>query len=119
MKQWTIQWEGEHVSLNDLYSMNNWRKRHQIKKLWREKFGSMIDSANLEHMDAYELYVHYRSRLDPSNVSAIVKLFEDTLKTKGFIIDDSMKYCRGIHIIPEPEFNQKEYRIIIKSCKLT
>lgn len=117
MREWTIEWEGEHVSLNDLYSMNNWRKRHQIKKKWREKFGEMIDSKDFELMDKYELFVYFRSRLDPSNVSAIVKLFEDTLKTKGFIVDDSIKYCNGIHIIPDLSFRQKQYRIVVKSCK--
>ncbi|MDB4349053.1 hypothetical protein OAA64_01880 [bacterium] len=117
MKQWEIEWEGEHVSLNDLYSMNNWRKRHQIKKYWRQLFSDMIDSAGLEKINQYELYVYYNSRLDPSNVSAIVKLFEDTLKTKGFIIDDSKKYCKGIHIIPDLEMRNKQYKVVLRRCK--
>ena len=114
MKEWVIEWQGQHVSLNDLYSMNNWRKRHQIKKYWRGVFGEMIESVGIDSMEEYELFVYYNSRLDPSNVSAIVKLFEDTAKQKGVIIDDSKKYCRGIHIIPDLEMKSKSYKIVLR-----
>jgi len=47
----------------------------------------------------------------------MVKLFEDTLKDLGLIIDDSKKFCKRISLYPNLEMKSKHYRIKIKKIR--
>lgn len=124
---WQILYTGKGVSLNDFYSQGHFSKRNEIKKKYAEIFNKLILEEKVEPIEKYILTCYFNSRHDTSNVSGMVKIFEDTLagvhnrrKGIGFyeyprmIPDDSKKYCLGIEIYPDLELPLNTFKFIIK-----
>ena len=114
---WIFSWDGQHISLNDWYSASHWIKRHKQKQKWTLIFLEIMQKFKPFTVDEYTLQLEYNSRLDPSNTITMIKLFEDFLKNKNVIKDDSKKYCKGIHIMPREDFAKKHYRITLNKIK--
>ena len=123
-RSWEIVYSGEGVSLNDFYSQGHFSKRMNIKNKYSAIFRKLIVDAGVERIDKYSLSCIYRSRHDPSNVSGMIKLFEDTLagnKSRGrvsykynpLIEDDSKLYCKKIEIIPDLSLPNNTFKFIL------
>jgi hypothetical protein len=118
---------GKGVSLNDFYSQGKFYFRNKIKKEYTELFNGLIQEAGVQPIEKYILTCYFNSRFDTSNVSGMIKMFEDTLagvhnRRKGYgvyeyprlIPDDSSKYCMGIEIYPDFNLEKNTYKFIIK-----
>ena len=92
---------GELFSLNQLYSSGHWRTRSNLKKKYREIFGSLIKEYNPVKKNKFSLIIFYNSRHDPDNITGMEKMFTDVLKTEGVIIDDSKKYYKLYCVVPD------------------
>lgn len=123
-RTWEITYKGPGISLNDFYSQGHWHKRVGIKNKYSAIFRDLIEKAGVEKLDQYSLLCIYNSRHDPSNISGMIKLFEDTLagnksrvkKTFRYtplIGDDSKKYCKGIHIVPDLSLKINTFKFIL------
>lgn len=108
MADFYVRWTG-HFSLNDLYSSGHWRTRNNLKKKWKPIFTEAIQKADVSKMEKYKLHIRYNSRLDPSNVTGMLKILEDALQEMGLTKDDSKKYCRGVSVEPDESLKSKEY----------
>lgn len=124
-RKWEVTYKGAGFSLNDFYSQGHYSKRQGIKDSFAKKFRALIDKEKVEEIEQYRLTCEYNSRHDPSNISGMVKVFEDTLagnpnKKKGtrkfppLIIDDNKFYCKGITIIPNLDFKLNTFKFIIE-----
>lgn len=126
-RTWEIIYLGKGVSLNDFYSQGRFYKRSQIKKEYSGIFSRLIAESGMEPIDKYILTCYFNSRHDTSNVSGMVKMFEDTLagdhnRRKGYgvyehprmIPDDDKKHCLGIEIYPDLNLPKDCYKFVIK-----
>jgi hypothetical protein len=115
---YSVDWNGQHISLNDWYSGgNHWTVRDTMKRRWHQIFKEVLEPLDMPKLIEYELELVYNSRLDPTNTITMVKLFEDTMKDLGLIIDDSKKYCKKITLLPNLEMKNKHYIINIKKIR--
>lgn len=103
------------ISLNDWYSSSHWTKRNKQKKEWKSLFEEVIISNKPLKMSEYRIELHVNSRHDPSNTITVIKLFEDTLKELGCIVDDSPKYCKSITIKPDENLEKPSFKIVLES----
>jgi len=115
---WAITWYGDHISLNAWYSAKHWSIRATQRTKWHKWYGEIVKeqqpSLLLTKINQYEIYLTYRSRLDPSNTITMVKLFEDYLQEVGVLEGDDRKHCKGVHLIPDDDWeDDKSYCIKI------
>ena len=126
-RQWEVVYIGKGVSLNDFYSQGHYYKRNELKKKYTAIFHELISEAGVEPIDKYILTCYFNSRHDTSNVSGMIKMFEDTLagvhnRRKGYevyeyprlIPDDDKSHCLGIEIYPDLELPKNCFKFIIK-----
>jgi len=99
-KVYRIEWKG-HFSLNKLYEGGHWTRRNSLKQKWKLIFTEAIQASGATKLPMYTLTIRYNSRLDPSNVTGMLKVLEDTLRELGLIVDDTKKFCRGVGIVPD------------------
>lgn len=124
---WEIVYTGKGVSLNDFYSQGHFYKRNELKKKYTAIFNKLIQEAGVEPIDKYILTCYFNSRHDTSNVSGMIKMFEDTLagvhnRRAGYqvyefqrlIPDDDKSHCLGIEIYPDTELPKNTYKFILK-----
>lgn len=114
-KRYEVSWEG-HFSLNKLYEGGHWTRRNGLKQKWKATYMALIAEAKIPKIARYTLEIRYNSRLDPSNVTGMLKVFEDTLTEMGIIPDDSKKFCRGIGIVPDESLKSGSYVAVITVC---
>lgn len=112
-----FKWSGEHISLNEWYSAKHWTVRYDKKAHWSSVFKPLIEAQKLPKIGTYKIELIYNSRLDPTNTITMIKLFEDTLKDLGYIIDDNKHYCKEVKITPDFDKKNKEYEIILNVIK--
>jgi hypothetical protein len=103
------------ISLNDWYSAKHWTHRNKQKQIWQERFFPIIMNNKPSGVDQYKLKMLFNSRHDPSNVITMIKLFEDSLVSHGFLKSDTKKHCKGITIEPSEELPKKSFVIILES----
>lgn len=98
-------YEGKGVSLNDYYSSKHWTHRNRLKNNYSNIFNSLMDSSigDFQCEEKYGLCVIYNSRHDPDNVTGLSKIFQDCLKKREIIKDDSKKFCKFFCIINNNE----------------
>ena len=101
-KVYNIEWKG-HFSLNALYEGGHWSRRNKLKQSWKMIFTEAIQKSGATRLPMYTLTIRYNSRLDPSNVTGMLKVLEDTLRELGLIVDDTKKFCRGIGVVPDED----------------
>lgn len=122
---WEVTFQGQGFSLNDFYSQGHYYKRSKIKNEFSDKFRKLIDEAGVKEIDKYIITFFFNSRHDTSNVTGMIKVFEDTLmgnpnRKKGtykfppLIKDDSSKYCKGIEVYPDENLEHNTFKFIIK-----
>lgn len=123
---YTITYQGQGVSNNQFYSSQHWSVRHGIKVKYDKVFWYKLLEAKLPQMQEYLLYIFYNSKHDPSNVTAMLKLFEDSLKEerkegvvtkKGWIYDDTKKYCKGVGQHPDEKLPNNTFEFVILHLK--
>jgi hypothetical protein len=123
---YTVVFEGKAVSNNEFYSSQHWTVRHGIKTKFGKIFWYKLLEAKLPQMEEYQLYIFYNSKHDPSNVTAMLKLFEDSLKEerkegkvvkKGWIYDDTKKYCKGVGQHPDETLPNNTFEFVILHLK--
>lgn len=107
-KVYLIKWEG-HFSLNKLYEGGHWTRRNNLKQSWKLIFTEAIQRSGATKLPKYTLTIRYNSRLDPSNVTGMLKVLEDTLRELGLIVDDTKKFCKGVGIIPDEDMKSGSY----------
>jgi hypothetical protein len=120
----TIVYSGRGVSLNKFYSQGHWSTRSNIKNTYRKVFTELLDNnKDIRWVDKYFLAIYYNSAHDPDNVIGMEKVFTDTLKQekdkagniiyKGYIQDDSKKYCRGVSIFPDEQLPKNTFKFVL------
>lgn len=123
---YTVVFQGQGVSNNAFYSSQHWKVRHGIKDKFGKIFWYKLLEAKLPQMQEYQLYIFYNSKHDPSNVTAMLKLFEDSLKEernegivtkKGWIYDDTKKYCKGVGQHPDESLPNNTFEFVILHLK--
>ncbi len=123
---YTVVFQGQGVSNNAFYSSHHWKVRHGIKEKFGKIFWYKLLEAKLPQMEEYQLYIFYNSKHDPSNVTAMLKLFEDSLKEerkegvvtkKGWIYDDTKKYCKGVGQHPDETLPNNTFEFVILHLK--
>ena len=109
-----ISWEGKHVSLNVLYSQVHWSKRKKQRDEWHDFFYKNLLSYKKPKKKTYKILMKYNSRLDVSNTIIMIKYLEDVIVKKlKWYKDDSIKYCKGISIVPDERMKKKSYMVKI------
>ena len=114
LEELKFQWQGKDISLNAWYSSKHWTHRDKQKKDWHSFFKQMIEHP-YPYFEKYSISLEFNSRLDPSNTITMVKLLEDTLQELGVISGDDLKYCSGVHLIPNKTMKKKSYKIVVKN----
>ena len=107
-----ITYTGKGISLNGVKSLP-WRVTEANKNRLKEAFGWLIIIAKMKHMKRYRIEAHYNSRLDPTNIAFMVKIYEDAIKKAGLIPEDNKKFCRGINLLPDETLPPNTYKFII------
>lgn len=102
------------ISLNDWYGSRHWGIRKKQKDTWFKIFKDAISDNPPEKIVKYRLELSVNSRHDPSNTITIIKIFEDTLKELGYIIDDSPKYCKEIILRPDENLPKKSFKLLLE-----
>lgn len=109
--------KGQWLSLNKIYSSNRWI-RTNTKNEYKKIFKALILEMGISNqIMKYKIDVRYLSKMDSLNVAGGLKIFEDSMKELGLIIDDSKKYQKGISIEPDFTLNHNEYVITITEIK--
>lgn len=128
MTEYEIVYKGKGFSANDFYSQRNYFLRQRIKNVYGRIFRDLIEEAGVEKMEQYGIDVEYNSRHDPSNISGMLKVFEDSLagmkkskkKTSMFeplIPDDSKFYCKWVSIKPNLKLKSDTFKFKITKIK--
>lgn len=128
ISEYFITFEGQGFSANDFYAQRHHMARSNIKNKYGKIFRSLIEEAGVTPMLEYTIDVEYNSRHDPSNISGMLKVFEDALagmkksktKTSMFsplIPDDSKLYCKGISIKPDLKLKLNTFKFKITKLK--
>lgn len=113
IKEMLFEWDGVDISLNKFYSAPHWIIRKKEKDFWKMFFGRMpIESSR--KIDKYQITIYYNSRLDCDNVVLHAKFFCDYLREIGLVEDDSKKFYRGLHIIPDETLGKKHYKLYLQ-----
>ena len=126
--EYLITFEGQGFSANDFYTQRHHMVRSNIKNKYGNLFRSLIEEAGVTYMLQYRIDMEYNSRHDPSNVSGMLKVFEDSLagmkksktKTSMFdplIPDDSKQYCKGVSITPDLNLKLNTFKFKITKLK--
>ena len=113
IKELLFEWEGTDISLNKFYSSPHWTLRNREKDFWKMFFAKMPIEDNRK-IDEFQITIYYNSRLDCDNVVLHAKFFCDYLRSVELIIDDSKKYYKGLHIIPDESLNKKHYKLYLQ-----
>lgn len=112
MKQYEIVYTGACLSLNNVKSQH-WRKTEKQKNDIKARVKVLLVLAKVSFMKRYRIAMLYNSRHDLINVAFMIKIIEDCCKTKGYIIDDTKKFCRGILIEPDETLPTNTFKFII------
>lgn len=92
----------------------NWRSDHGERKAWtkliesaeasidwntiREQFGSPVPVITRMRLEILRLAPNQRYMMDADNLAFCAKRLQDTLKEKGYIIDDNMRWLDGPYV---------------------
>jgi hypothetical protein len=128
VKEYEVIYIGKGFSLNDFYSQGHYSIRNNLKNKYGKIFRSLIDEVGVPPMQQYKLSLKFNSRHDPSNMAAMIKVFEDCMvgmkkRKSGFftydplVPDDSKKYCKGIYIEPDLELKTDTFVFTIHKIK--
>lgn len=103
-------------SMNKIWEARHWTARKKMRDDWHMIVRSKVREKNLM-LTYYTMTLEYHSRLDPSNVCVAIKMVEDCLVKMKNLTDDSPKYCRGLHTIPNERLPKNKYIFRITSLK--
>jgi hypothetical protein len=109
---YTITYTGKGLSLNQVKSQN-WQDTERQKKAIMKVMSVLILQVRIQHMRQYRIDTLYNSRLDPDNVTPMVKILCDIIRRKGYTIDDSKKYWKGFSIAPDATLPHNTYQFTI------
>lgn len=126
--EYNITYVGKGFSANDFYAQRHYHFRQNIKNTYGRVFRSLIEEAGVEPMEQYGIDVEYNSRHDPTNISGMLKVFEDALagmkkskkKTSMFdplIPDDSKYHCKWASIRPNLKLKTNTFKFKITKIK--
>lgn len=102
---YSITHKGKVLTNNDAIS-KHWRTNKKLKDELKSSFYYKIKQAKMKFIETYEFYCFANTRHDLDNLSMTCKIFQDQMKEAGVITDDSPKYCKGFHIIPDKRLNK-------------
>ena len=89
-KHYKIDYTGEVVSFNSVYSGGHWSKRSGIKNSYNKIFSVLLAEANVKPMKEMSLVVFFNTKHDTDNLGYILKMIVDTMKGK-YIENDGNK----------------------------
>lgn len=112
-----VLYEGQGVSLNKFYSQGHWSVRNNIKNKYKPIITLLLKEAKVPKMDEFGLVIEYNSRHDPDNVTGMEKLFVDSMKENGLIIDDHKKYYKFYCVTPNLELANNTFIFKIYKIK--
>ena len=108
-----FEWQGADISLNKFYSSPHWTVRSKEKNFWKGLF-SRIPIKDTPPIDEFQITLKYNSRLDVDNTILHCKFLIDYLRSVGILIDDTKRYYRGLHIIPDETMGKKHYILTLE-----
>lgn len=102
----------KHPSLNMIYSSKHWTARSKAKNEWRNIFIEMLKVSDIrKDISKYEIDVISNNNYDVDNDIMLVKFFNDSLVSSGFVKDDNRRYFKGFSIHHSDEL--EKYNAII------
>lgn len=107
LREYNFEFNEKWVSNNDFYGSKHWAVRHGLKKKYAKIFTDLTNGKIKSKMDLFSIEIIYNSRLDVDNVVGGAKIFVDTLKNNGHIVEDNKKYYIGLNIQPDWIFGVK------------
>lgn len=113
MATYSFLYAGEVVSLNKLYASNSWKIRSVLKNRFHQIFSVYFLAAKVKKMKKYELHMFVNSRHDIDNLAAMAKFAVDSLRKGGYVVDDTTKYYRGLHIVVDKSLRKGTIKFLI------
>jgi len=101
-------------SLNRWYAGSHWSARHKTK----QELQGMILAALMRtpgvKFTTFRVHYRYNNKFDCDNTITAIKIFVDTMKTAGIILDDSPKYFKGLCIEYDKglEYNEHYFEVV-------
>ncbi|WP_192820164.1 hypothetical protein [Rufibacter sp. LB8] len=114
--EYQITYSGKWLSINQAYNSNRF-SRGKVKNDFKAIYKPLLLELGItSQIQKYCLEVRYWSKLDSLNVSAGLKIFEDSAVELGLIINDDKRFGKGITIIPDSTLKHNTY--IVKIIEL-
>ena len=97
-----VPFEGS-LSSNKVYSTPHWTARSKMQKIWHSKFRRACTEAYPKGIGSakatlFSVDLQCRNRLDIDNNSIMFKMFVDTLRELGWVVEDSTKHFKSMSI---------------------
>lgn len=127
--EYTITYVGQGVSWNQIYGAsgkNSWKIRKTLVDRYKKIFTVLLLEAKLPWFNEYEITLEYNSRHDLDNAGCMIKCLQDCFKQdrlgdqiikKGWVHDDSKKYCKRLTIVPNESLENNTFKFILKKLK--
>jgi len=107
-KHYKLVWDGEMVSLNQLYSQKHWSARSAMKNKYIKIFTTLLLQAKVKPMRELSIVLFYSSRMDVDNCVCGCKFLSDAVKGK-YLEDDSAKFYKALFMIHDSELPKGTY----------
>jgi len=108
-KNYRITYCGKGVSLNQYYTAKHWTTRAKLKNTYKDIFVDLLSKSDIAPMTKFVIVLFFNSRHDTNNVIGLEKIFSDTLKEQGYIVDDNKKFYRGLMIFPDEDLKMNTF----------
>ena len=107
-------WEEEKTpSLNEWYKAQLWPNRKKLKDKWDTRFLSLLSCHEKVCFKEHALLLEYNSKIDLSNIAAVVKMIKDIMKKRQWIIDDSPKYFKSLNVFNNKKLEKNVYKATV------
>lgn len=101
-------------SLNKLYSQKHWSARSNMKNKYREIVYAALQEYDPFFAQTYSLDISYNCPYDVDNMVLASKFVSDSLKSLGYIKDDSPRYFKKLSIRKDEEIEKGYTKVIIR-----
>jgi hypothetical protein len=114
-KHYKLSWDGDMISMNQLYSQKHWSARSAMKNKYIKIFSTLLLQAKVKPMKEMSIVLFYASRMDVDNCSCGCKFLADAIKL-NYLQDDSNKFYKGLFMVHDSDLKKGtyEYHILAK-----
>jgi hypothetical protein len=96
-------------SLNNWYAGRHWTDRHKTKKELQSVILQALAKYPELKMKRFTIAYRYHNRFDCDNTIPAIKIFVDTMKVAGVILDDTPKYFTGFSVTFDNALQKSEH----------